>query len=133
MSRIHPLYLLLLSIIFAAFMAHLYHKEAATLKALQQEYKQKELLALRLRTLRSIYSPSQAKRILRLLHSAKIRQSGISYKEQRDRLVLSGKRVDPKAASLLVSKLLSQNYILKELALKRSKEALALRLEIAWQ
>ncbi len=133
MSRLNPLYILLLSAILALFSAYSASKKEKELEEIQSEYYVKEDLALRLKALKNAYSPKRKREILRLLHSAVLRRSGIKYEDKRDRLSISGKNVAIEAANMLVSKLLNGTYNLKRCSLVKAKEGVDLEMEVVWR
>lgn len=133
MNRLNPLYILLLSVIFALFAAYSAVNKQKQLEEIQSEYHAKEDLALKLKALKNAYSPKRKREILRLLRSASLRKSGIKYNEKRDRLSINGKNVDIKAANMLLSKLLNGTYNLEKLSLNREKEGVDLAVEVVWR
>ncbi len=133
MNRLNPLYILLLSFIVAVFAAYSASKKQTELDKLQREYRAKEDIALRLHALKNAYSPKRKKELLRLLHSSVIQKSTLRYSDKRDRLIISGKDVDVKAANIIVSKVLNGTYNLKSFSLRRARGGIDLEMEIVWR
>ncbi len=133
MKRINPLYILILSLAAAFFAAYSASKKEKELEKLQIEYREKKDLALRLWALKNAYSPKRKRALLQLLRSQKVQKSGIKFDEKPNRLEISGKNVDAKAANLVVSKVLNGTYNLKKLALRKANKGLDLEMEIVWR
>lgn len=133
MSRLNPLYILLLSFIVALFAAYSASKKQTELEELQSEYHTKEDIALRLHALKKAYSPKRKRELLRLLGSGLLKKSAIHYSDKKDRLIISGTGVDVKAANTIVSKVLNGTYNLKRFSLRRAKEGIDLEMEIVWR
>ena len=133
MNRLNPLYILLLSVMIALFAAYSASKKEKELAALQSEYHTKKDLALHLSALKKAYSPKRKKELLRLLRSGMMAKSGIIVDAKKNRITISGKNIDPKAANILTSKIFNGTYNLEKLKLKRAKKGIDLEMEITWR
>ncbi|SFV53986.1 hypothetical protein MNB_SM-7-996 [hydrothermal vent metagenome] len=133
MNRLNPLYILLLSIMVLFFGVYSVSKKQIELEDLQNEYKTKEDLALKLKALKSAYSVKRKRELLRVLQSSRMKKSGIKYEQKGNILRIKGKSIDVSIANTLVSKLLNGTYNITNFLLKKAKDGVDLEMEITWQ
>ena len=133
MNRLNPLYILLLTLILALFAAYSASKKQQELESLQSEYSIKKDIALHLHALKKAYSPKRKRELLQLLHSSRFKKSGIKTEDKRERLLITGKNVDVKAANILLSRLFNNTYNLDKLSVTKAKNGVDLKVEVVWR
>lgn len=133
MNRLNPLYILLLTLILALFAAYSASKKQQELESLQSEYSIKKDIALHLHALKKAYSPKRKRELLQLLHSSRFKKSGIKTEDKRERLLITGKNIDIKAANILLSRLFNNTYNLDKLSVTKAKNGVDLKVEVVWR
>lgn len=133
MSRLNPLYLLLLSVVLSVFSIYATYKEEKKLQDLQSEYRYKEDLALKTKALKNAYSPKRKNELMRLLRRSVVQKSGVKFTEKKDRLTITGKGADVKIANQIFSKIFNGTYNLSRFFLRKKEGGVDFEMEIRWR
>ena len=134
MKQINPLYIALLLLVALAAVtlklmeAHTTQKEA--LSALQKtEVTAKRIVALQKEWERGKESASALERLLR---SAPLRETEFVTERKRNRIMITAKSIDKKAADYLLNKLLNNTYVITALEIRRlDAQRASLQMEVA--
>jgi len=134
MSRINPLYLLLLAIIITVFISY---KTNVAKEQLEEKFLELETttsLAEELFALKQAYDPKKGKlQLLRIVRSKMFQKEGLQVAQSTNKVTLEAKQMGYKSVATLLTKLLNKNFPITKLDLVAVDESnLHLRMEIQW-
>lgn len=132
MSRINPLYVILLLVMLLGFFWFKISGAKAQLNTAQEEYKETLSMANELSALKNIYGNSAKSKaeLQRILSSADIK---LERKDKKSSTAISAASLDYTSLNFLMGKILNNSFNITALEIKRINEDSAkLYMEIAW-
>jgi len=135
MNRINPLYVLVL--LFVVFLMLMYKLDVSKeeLKATQSDYKSTEALAIKLSSLKEVYSDKTniKKSLEKILKHSALKSSSLDTKFKNSSLIITAKSIDKNSLNLLVSKLVNNSFIINKMKVRKlSENSAELSMEIKW-
>ena len=135
MSKINPLYILGLLVIFFLFSVFQLSKAKEEYKEQTSAYQETQQLALRLDGIKSVYSQEKIlhSKLDQLIKQLQAKGVELSKIESKKSTVISAMSIDLANLNTLMGKILNGSYQIKEINLQHiSDEKARLRLEIQW-
>ena len=133
MSRVNPLYFLVVAVVVFLFSYQGSHKAEQTLQEALEELNQRKKIALELSALQKAYSPKRKDRLLTFLHSRSLKNDGVVVDVKKTKVVVMAKETTLKTINTLFSKLLNNTYAIEQYSVKKLKGGkYELYLEIVW-
>ena len=135
MSRIHPLYLLLLPVVLILFFGYKTAQIQEEIAEQKAAFLQSQKIAHALVTYKKRYRDKEQlkKSIAQILKLTALKKSKITQKWSDHSLLLQASKISAPDAAILLNKILNGAYIIKMIDLKKlNTDKLALRLEITW-
>ena len=135
MNRLNPLHIILLLVVFLAFMVMKLHNVKEELVDAKASYSKTVLLAEKIQGLKSSYfNKTKVQRGLnQILRSSLLRASKITKKVTNSSVVLISNDMNINSLNFLLGKILNGNYVVNELEIKQINDRKAsLRMEIKW-
>jgi biopolymer transport protein ExbB/TolQ len=135
MSKINPLYILGLLVIFFLFSVLQLSKAKEEYKEQANSYQETRELALRLDGIKSVYTQEKVlqSKLDQLIKQLQTKGVELSKTESKKSTVISAMSIDLANLNTLMGKILNGSYQIKEINLQHiSDEKARLRLEIQW-
>lgn len=135
MSRVNPLYLIAIVIIFILFTLKSGMDIDAKIRSTTLSYYELKDVAIELSTKQKIYREKKRvmKTLRRIINNSALRESKLIEFKKSDRVILSSKSMSLKGLNVIMKKLLNESYNIDSLKIdKISPRRVAFRVEIKW-
>ncbi len=135
MNRINPLHVAALLLVIILFLFLKVGTLKDELSKTNDEYHDTKTLALKLSSLKKIYTHKQKtkQKIEKILRQNYLKSAHLEIQQGKTSIKISSKAIDAKALKFLMNKFLNGTFIISSLSIKKqSKTSATLEMEIQW-